>query len=556
MYISEKLKVEPKGNQKEYSSYDWDGTKAEARWMRTILPRTMSKFTRKYKGTHFQNLPPELLQAIAVQCNVAAMPGMYGLHITQALGKYRELCRATSEAGKAVVLSDARRRRRPRGPRKLRIPDCKRTMEQTLSVFKDTGLGTVVKEIHFDIMPVFPPTNQELLLIEYFRAKGLTRQKASQRATAVLEELQTAVTHQDNFFETSRTHAGFEKITDILDCMPNLEQLQIQMLNFWTFARNSLSFGALICNNAALSATELSHWKLLPQFFDLIERYSIKKLRLEADSSLFGIEEVLATRLFGASRRSPRRLTTMSPARLSQSCQTLTHIDLAMTYMDYACLGHYDDIDEYGGMTNELGFRALLAGAVNLDSLHLSFSVDHGGLNDNRRIDHRWLHEVLREQYWPKLKHFNLWKVEADPEQLIKIMRAHKQSLTAVVLCSILCPHASGMVKMLHFMREELCLKRCEVTEFEFIEDDDTGELALEQICEEYKANKAMKEYEDYDNDSGDEEDDESSDECPDLNEIDLGLWILHRDTQGRLVDDGQALREYRENDNSEEDFN
>jgi hypothetical protein len=36
---------------------------------------------------------------------------------------------------------------------------------------------------------------------------------------------------------------------------------------------------------------------------------------------------------------------------------------------------------------------------------------------------------------------------------------------------------------MLYFMRDELTLKRCDVTEFEFLEDDDVGEQALLEIC-------------------------------------------------------------------------
>jgi hypothetical protein len=48
---------------------------------------------------------------------------------------------------------------------------------------------------------------------------------------------------------------------------------------------------------------------------------------------------------------------------------------------------------------------------------------------------------------------------------------------------------------------------------------------------------------------------DAESDE-PDLEDIDFGLWVLRKDTRGRLNDDNQALREYREDkDNSEKEF-
>lgn len=214
----------------DYPSVDWDGSKAEAKWMRTILPRTMSRFTKKYAGTHFQNLPPELLQAIAIQCNVAALPGIGGFRATHALGKYRTLCRATSQAGTAALLHIARRRGRV--PQKLRIPDRDRTLEQTLALFKGTGLGALVKEVHFDVMPTYPRTNQKSLMIEYFTDKGLPRPRATKRAADVLKELETATRHQEQFFASLKTHVGFKTLTDILDCMPNLEELEVQMLNF------------------------------------------------------------------------------------------------------------------------------------------------------------------------------------------------------------------------------------------------------------------------------------------------------------------------------------
>jgi hypothetical protein len=110
---------------------------------------------------------------------------------------------------------------------------------------------------------------------------------------------------------------------------------------------------------------------------------------------------------------------------------------------------------------------------------------------------------------------------------------------------------------MLHFMRDELKLKRCDVTEFEFLEDDDAGEQALLEICKEYRRDPLLRRNavdnnvaNDHDSDS-----DTESDE-PDLEDIDFGLWVLRKDTRGRLNDDNQALREYREDkDNSEKEF-
>jgi hypothetical protein len=373
-------------------------------------------------------LPIEIIRAIAVQCNVPALPG-FGRSPTETLAKCRTLCRATSEAGKAALLQAARRRRY--GPQRLRIPNCDRSPEQALALFRNTGLGLLVKTIHIDVMPILSHPKQKDLVMEYFNDKGLPGRTAEQRATAVLEELEVATKQQEDFFDTLKTRVGFKKLTDVLDCMPNLEELETQMLNFWFFTVDNVMFEYLTNHYCDTSPSKIVHWRLMPQVFDLIERYGLKKLRLETDSSLLG--EVLASRLNGASRTNSRRLTTISANTLSQSCRTLTHIALSMSFMDFACFGRYRE-SEYIGFQNAPGFRTLLSSAVNLVTLDLSFSIDHGGLSDRRRIDHHWLHEVLRDQFWPKLKHFHLLCAGVDLRILTTFLRSHKQSLTAVVL--------------------------------------------------------------------------------------------------------------------------
>jgi hypothetical protein len=214
--------------------YDFDGKRAEALYKEQILPQNMSLFTTDYTGHHFQNLPAELLQAIAIQCSVPAKIWREGNRLSPHLGKFRLLCRETSEAGKAAMIIISRRKRFL-SPKKIFLPSRKLSIDDMLKVFKGTGLGQLVKDIDIHLMPVIKHSRQHAFLVEHFESHGQSCEDAIIAADKVEEEQSRAICAQGEFFDMLNKTSGFHKVCQLLDCLPNMQGIEIRMIDFFWY---------------------------------------------------------------------------------------------------------------------------------------------------------------------------------------------------------------------------------------------------------------------------------------------------------------------------------
>jgi hypothetical protein len=222
-----------------------------------------------------------------------------------------------------------------------------------------------------------------------------------------------------------------------------------------------------------LPIERIRHWDVMGRILRLLERYSIKKLSIEADSSMF--QEVLHDAEF---REIIPQVRNLDDTLVSGRCHHLTHIHLSMTRYDFKCTGTFNRTQF--GLQNATGFRNLLASATKLTDLHIENSrSDPPGT----AIDAEWLDLVLGGQYWPTLKHFHLNAALVLLETLTGLLDEHKETLSAVSICDVGMANPGKTVALINFMRENLStLKRCEVAGHAYYDGTNQGSDALAEL--------------------------------------------------------------------------
>lgn len=358
--------------------YDPGNKKEEAAFLAEYLPRAQSAFTADYHGNHFQNLPPELLQAIALQTSVPSCD-LFTTTVSHHLARFRTICRVTSEAGKAVLIRLSKRARHF-GPKSLYLPlRPGRTFDDVLRTFQNTRIGEVVRELEFFTFPFIYNTTLDTWLQDFIHDDLSGHQGRGEERSLVVEvgvskkvvrTFRSLIAQQKDLFNVINSKKGFQKLVDILDCMPNLRELQFRVMNFWSCQRGADALGYLERFVAgpvpghARPRPKVLHWGCFPRILEIIKRYSISKVFLEADSCMFGDR-----------CNQPSILPRISDATLVASCASITDLNLSMTPMDLMSLGQYDR-DDPRPLKNADRFHTFLASMPNLRKLAIGYSRD------------------------------------------------------------------------------------------------------------------------------------------------------------------------------------
>lgn len=508
-----------------------DDEKAEADFLATYLRRARRKFSAQYAGTHFQNLPAELLQAIATQVAVPCTLWPGGITLSPHLSKFRLLCRATSAAGKAAMITTSMHRRYL-SPAKAVIcaqkgGPSRDTIDDLLKIFQGTGLGAMIKKVQFLVVPQIMHPALEHILVETGCLRNHSPKLREIMAIARRIMLEAQQRSQERFFRMLGSDVGFNKLLRLVSCMPNVEEVSIAVHDFWRGIDCPDLIDAL--HNDTGPDKKIVHWKLVPQVFELMKRFEITKFMVDADPALFGIPALPGE---GGRRRSTRLNSGVDEALLRMSSSTLTHIHLGMSRYDAMSLGTYSE-SIWDGFSGEEAFKQFLKCAINLKSLELRSNLEPGMYEhrEDAQLDGDWFQAVLKDQSRPALRSIVLSNARARGDWLADFLLRHKHTLRDVSLDEIELDNPQNAVGLVNAMRNSLILNFCNVSWFRFGDGSNRGRDGYEDICRLY----------------WDEEEENQPAYLRVLDEhVDFGVYIMRRETRGRYLDDDQSILDYR----------
>jgi len=386
--------------------------------------------TDAYTGTHFQNLPAELLQQIAkhtfdiTQQQYPLEPskflqgvrGMFTPHsVLRDLTTFRLLCHSANLAGR-VMLIKASSRPDYLGSQTLYLPPKRGSLEDLLRTFNGTGLGAGVKVIELSILARNPMPPQGLMSIlweEYqdMAWDDISAQAAVHRIFCLLES---------EYTKDDAVYANMDLITAILDCLPAADRrLVVTVKDFWEDLRWEIlpSEQGLTCFLVQNEPRgEVVHWRRLPQIFELINRYGFSSFHIDADSSLFG--NPFRPRVTTAYPHIPS-VIGVDLAALNQAYHNITDLSLKMTKNDMLSMRKVDKENE--DYRHRHAYRKFLSSFKSLKSLQIAAT--------RTQIGATWLETVLDDQEWPGLVTFNLSNAGIEHESMANFLLAHKPSL-------------------------------------------------------------------------------------------------------------------------------
>lgn len=476
-------------------------------FLRSYVSRAARKFSDDYTGTHFQMLPPEILTIIGMQICTDEFEWSTGIVTLRHLSRFRLLCRITSDVGRNILISLSQR---PgyRGPRSLLLPPRReRTLDDLLLILNGTGLGVVLRKIEFIVSNATDGPELEDKTEKVGRRDSGSRAIGTNKRSEIV--IRKDMEDEKMFLGYLNSDVGFDKLLRLLDCLPNLKHLV-----FKVEATNTLHDPAYMTPEQLRRRPDpgyeqqhdVTYWDCLPRLFEIIKRYSLPVVSFRADSSMF------INKSIGGSR--------VDTCLLKDACASITNLELHITHNDDRALGLYDPgVFDY--LFNAESFRVFLASAVNLRRLLLEYALPENG-DDVTSIDSEWMHDVLRDQFWPRLRKFEVIKADFDAETMLKFLLRHRNSLELVDFCDIGLPCPRDLVELCNGMRH-LRLSKCEITTFRNLDESDEGEDELYEICQLYS-------------DPVLDEDEDEEDLVPDVNSVDLGLYVLRKDTRGRYL--------------------
>jgi len=418
-------------------------------------------FTDAYTGTHFQDLPAELLQNIAkhtfdiTQQQYPLEPskflqgvrGMFTPHsVLRDLTTFRLLCNPANLAGRAMLI---RASSRPDylGSQTLYLPPKRGSLEDLLKTFKSTGLGAAVKVIELSIFARDPMPPQGLTSILWNEYQDMAWDDVSVQAAVhrIFRLLESEYAKED------AVYTNMDLITAILDCLPAADRrLVITVKDFWDDLRWEIlpSEQGLTCFLVQNEPRgEVVHWRRLPQIFDLIKDYGFSSFHIDADSSLFG--NPFRPRVTTAYPHVPS-VIGVDLGTLKQAYHTITDLSLTMTKNDMLSMRKVNKENE--DYRHRHAYRKFLSSFKNLKSLRLSAT--------RTLIGSLWLETVLENQEWPNLETFDLSHSEIEHESLANFLLAHKASLRYLGFNACSVPVTRDDARVLDHLPELLTLKR------------------------------------------------------------------------------------------------
>lgn len=150
---------------------------------------------------------------------------------------------------------------------------------------------------------------------------------------------------------------------------------------------------------------------------------------------------------------------------------------------------------------------------------------------------------MLRDQCFPKLVLFEVSHAQVEADIILAFVTRHKDTLEALAIWALHLPTPRDLVDMLNGLRAlQLSLLRCDIQGNDFYDNDNDGKSGLDDIVRQYARPRPL--YFDSDPEEFGYED-EDEDYPPELNDIDLGLYVLGKETTGRFLDDALSSEEY-----------
>jgi len=347
-----------------------------------------------------------------------------------------------------------------------------------LQIYKDSGMGVIMKNIEFRAIPLITDLGLEEFLQDFIESKWDER-RLVEDSRALTQEIIQAVniemTTQKNFSDLINSRDGFETLIQILDCMPNLESLNFRCVNFWRgLYDRGFDFETLSWVNRRADA-RVVHWDCLPRMFEVVKRYSLKSLTLHADSH---------SSMFAELGSYPyTQCPTVIKSIFLDSCKTVTSLSLRMTPMDQMSLGRYSSSPDIPLSLTD-AFRDFLSSIINLREFSIAYHRDF--YHVDRSIIREWLETVLTGQSWPCLQSFNLDDVQINPVAMLKLLIAHKHTLKYVSLTDFGVPTPGSAVQFLNGMKDSLSLPDSEIHGIHFYDNYQEGILEFDQLCSLY----------------------------------------------------------------------
>lgn len=440
----------------------------------------MNAFSSAYKGTHFQDLPSELLQHIArhtfnvteeqkfpnrVEGLLFEDPQLHCITTLYHLSNFRLICRASSFAGRAAFITAASRSDYL-GSQTLYLPPKRGSCESLLKVFRGTGLGATVKVVEMSMFARTPITPSKLMhyLMDSYPISSGDEQSARFAVGRVLSSIETEYTREDTFYD------DIQLMNAVLDCLPPADRsLAITVEDFLDSPRQ---YGAFHTFTKAERCGQVVHWNHLPQIFELINRYAFSTVHIDADSSLFG--NPFLARVATAYPHNPS-VVGIDTDVLTQACQTITVLSLSMTKYDMIRLGKYK---EYGSYRHRHAYKKFLSRFMNLRSLCIT-AITHFDLTFEY-IDAAWLEGVLEDQAWPELESFDLSFATLEPEPIATFFINHKASLRNVKIarCWVSVPETEAQI--FRQLPDLLTLNSIEMSEMHYAGSSTTIDVIFE----------------------------------------------------------------------------
>jgi hypothetical protein len=434
----------------------------------SLAPHTTgNSFSDAYKGTHFQNLPTELLQHIArhtfditddqsfrnrFEDIVLEDAETNRVSALRDLSNFRLICRASSLAGRAAFITVASRSDDLRS-QTLYLPPKRGSLGNLLKVFDGTGLGATVKVVELSMFartPIIPRKLMRYLMHSYPNVAG---DEISARAAVyrILGSIADEYAREDTFY------SNVQLITAVLDSLPPANRLLVVTVE--DFLDSPRHYGSFDTFTKSERCDEIVHWKHLPQIFDMVNRYAFSTVYIDADSSLFG--NPFRPRVVGAYPRIPS-VVGVELDVLAQACHTIINLTLNMTKYDMIRLCKYKDYESY---RHRHAYRNFLSRFIKLKSLCMT-AATHFAVPDY--INVTWLEGILEDQLWPELESFDLSFADFEPEPIATFLIGHKGSLQKVLIAYCRCAVSEDEAQILQRLPDLLTLRSLEIVELHY----------------------------------------------------------------------------------------
>lgn len=492
--------------------------------MDEYLRLATKNFKANYRGRGLDTLPTELLHLITFQLvgsrNYVQTQFSYKTQCPrlEMVCRFRKLCRCTAVVGQAMIMKMISKdddSDRARGV--LDFPP-KQSLTELSSVFSNSGFASLVKGITVYAQPHITSHENDLrfrIHDELLCMEGAhENDDACVIANCVVDEFEAHNAQQQKFALQLITVTGSEQMRSLIDLLPHIRVIDFKCHDYW---RDYRFFPQEQYCESRLGEPTPNHWYCIPNVFANIAQCKVASLSLFGDPSfMLGFqtqeEEPILRDVTGSLKCITLRLTR-------QDVMVTGELQMDDRPGEYRAnnFSHNSTALNYGNI-----WERCLASAVLLEELDIGCSKVTG--NVSRYLDKAWLKTAIFGQNFPLLKRFALNGAIVKASELEAFMVRHADTLQEVILTSTTCDTAyMGLATMIDAMRDRLHLQRCKIVlyqRFLLYRNSDRVPADLRKILAVYAS----------------DDDEVLQGEIPPLNWVDLGLYVMGKETRGRTI--------------------